>query len=209
MGLMIFLRKRAEMNWFRDILIDSINSGAGNRVILCSGFFQEEEKYQASIERNLAEVLQRHSIEITTIGIHSYNWKQRYRNFRNSLLSAGVNITAKYTSNLKWHAKIFILKNNTNPVLGIIGSSNITRPAFADYAPFNYEADIVLWSNTNRIIDGMMTRIAERIRENTYDSHEVITTDYNPERNRGLSIEDRLNRLNNEIENLELRDLPE
>jgi len=101
MGLIIFLRKRAQINWFRDIVIGSINSGAGNRVILCSGFFQEVEgKYQASMERNFA--------------------------------GAGVNITAKYTSNLKWHAKIFILKNNTNPILGIIGSSNITRPAFSD-----------------------------------------------------------------------------
>lgn len=209
MGLMIFLRKRAQMNRFRDILIDSINSGAGNRVILCSGFFQEGEKYQASIERSFAEVLQSRSIEITTIGIHNYNWLQKYKNFRNSLLSAGVNVTAKYTSNLKWHAKIFILKNNTNPVLGIIGSSNITRPAFSDDTPFNYEADIVLWSNENRIIDRMMKRIVEIIRQDTDDSHEVITTDYNPERNNGLSIEDRLNRLNDEIENLELRDLPE
>ncbi|VVB84737.1 Uncharacterised protein [uncultured archaeon] len=111
--------------------------------------------------------------------------------------------------NLKWHAKIFILKNNANPILGIIGSSNITRPAFSDNVPFNYEADIVLWSNGNVIIDSMMRRIAEIIRDDTNYSHEVITTDYNPERNNGLSIEDRLNRLNNEIENLNLRDLPE
>lgn len=97
MGLMIFLRRRAQINWFRDIVIDSINSGAGNRVILCSGFFQEGGKYQASIERNLARVLHSRSIEITTIGIHNYNWLQKYKNFRNSLLSAGVNITAKYT----------------------------------------------------------------------------------------------------------------
>lgn len=156
MGLMIFLRKRAQINWFRDIVIDSINSGAGNRVILCSGFFQEGGKYHASIERNLAEVLHNRSIEITTIGIHNHNWLQKYKNFRNSLLYAGVNITAKYTSNLKWHAKIFNLKNNTNPILGIIGSSNITRPAFSDNVPFNYEADIVLWSKENRTIDRMI-----------------------------------------------------
>ncbi len=209
MGLMIFLRKRAQINWFRDILIDSINSGAGNRVILCSGFFQEGGKYQASLEKNLARVLHRRSIEITTIGIHNYNWLEKYKNFRNSLLSEGVNITAKYTPNLKWHAKIFILKNNTNPILGIIGSSNITRPAFSDDVPFNYEADIVLWPNENRIIDSMMMRIAGIISNDTDYANELITTDYNPESNNGLSIEDRLNGLNEEIEKLDLRDLPE
>ena len=101
-GLMIFLRKRAQINWFRDIVIGSINSGAGNRVILCTGFFQEVAgKYQASMEQNLAGVLHSRSIEITTIGIHSHSWLPKYKNFRNSLRSAGVNITAKYTSNLK------------------------------------------------------------------------------------------------------------
>jgi HKD family nuclease len=44
-----------------------------------------------------------------------------------------------------WHAKVFLAKSAGNPVLAVIGSSNITRRAFGEFPQFNYECDVVMW----------------------------------------------------------------
>ncbi len=140
------------------------------------------------------------------------SWLKSYKNFRNSLLMKNIDIKAKYIYNFKWHAKIFILKENDTPILGIIGSSNITRNAFSDDTPFNYEADVVLCPDSNSKISKVITTIAGTIKDElneAYDPHEVVLTDYDPGKNHELSIEDRLNRLNEDIKSLNLRDLPE
>ena len=209
MGLAIFLRKRAQVNRFRDVVIDSINAGVGTKSTLCSGFFQEMFKsspYCASAERNLALVLANNGIELTTIGIHNNTWLPSYKNFRNSLRNAGVNILAKYSTSFHWHAKIFILKQVDDPILAVVGSSNITRNAFSVSSPHNVEADVFMWRDSilplTTIIEGMIAATIE-------DPHEVIVADYDPHRNANLTIDDRLKRLDAELKEYPLRDLPE
>lgn len=153
MGIAIYLRKSKNINYFRDIILDSINSGEGDSAIICSGFFQENFKnnsYQVSLEGNFADSLKNNNIKLTTIGIHNSTWKNSYRNFVNNLRTKGVNITPLYKNRLRWHAKVYILKRENNPLLGIVGSSNFTRTAFSVNTTFNYEADVVLWTKKSK-----------------------------------------------------------
>jgi phosphatidylserine/phosphatidylglycerophosphate/cardiolipin synthase-like enzyme len=208
MGLLIFLRKRATTNYFRDLVIDSIDTGAGNNVLLCSGFFQElfnHSLYQATLEKNFTNVLLNKNIDITTVGIHNNVWMHSYKNFRDNLQNSGVNIQAKYISSYRWHAKIFILKDKDEPVLGIVGSSNITRNAFSVSVPHNYEADVVMWKDSNAIINDFMKKYIDMLKE---FPDEIIVADYDPQKNNGLSIEERLKNLENDINKQDLKDLP-
>jgi hypothetical protein len=46
----------------------------------------------------------------------------------------------------RWHAKIAIKLKDGSPKAAIIGSSNLTRPAYSEgYSAFNNECDVVLW----------------------------------------------------------------
>lgn len=207
MGLVIFLRRRVAVNKFREILINSLDSGIGDEALICSGFFQElwgTQTYQASLEGNFQSALVKNNITLNTIGVHNGYWVAAYRNFKNNLFSNGVNINARVKKGLHWHAKVYILKKQNRPILAIVGSSNITRNAFSKSSPFNYETDVVIWldefEELNRIVNGAIAELGE-------NTNEVIVGDYNPERNFGLSLEERLNQLMNDFENLDLSDL--
>ncbi|AXJ05418.1 hypothetical protein CFN16_15200 [Pseudomonas fluorescens] len=52
-----------------------------------------------------------------------------------------------------WHAKVFLAKQGNVPLVGIVGSSNITRRAFGLDKDFNYECDVVFWDETVPEID--------------------------------------------------------
>jgi hypothetical protein len=188
-------------------MINSLDTGLGDSVLLCSGFFQENFKgsiYQVSTEAKFDDILLKHKINITTVGVHNPNWLPAYRNFRNNLLSKGIKINAKYISNFHWHAKIYILKKQGRPIFGIVGSSNMTRNAFGLTTPFNYEADVILWLDEFTVLNSLISEILSEIQQ---ASDEIIIADYDPEKNFGLSIEDRLVRLNSEIDNEELIEL--
>jgi hypothetical protein len=201
MALAIFLRKRLIMNWFRDLMIGAIQTGAGKRALLCSGFFQENG-YKATQEKQFAQVLFSQGIDLTTVGIHTGIWKTSYSNFINNLKAANVNVNAKYVNGLKWHAKVFILSNNYS-IFGIIGSSNITRPAFAAIKNFNYECDVILWPDDFTAINDFMIEALRKID----DYHEVIIAPYEEKNNGGITIVQRLKKLEEEILSLRLSDL--
>jgi len=209
MGLVIFLRKRQNENWFRKLLINSIDTGLGDNVLLCSGFFQEYFKggaYQVSTEANFDGVLLKHKINLTTVGVHNPQWLTPYKNFRDNLKNQGVVVSAKLSTTFHWHAKIFILKKDNRPIFGIVGSSNMTRNAFGVTTPFNFEADVFLWLDEFKELNDLIT---ESLAEIQQFNSEVIIADYDPEKNFGLTIEDRLKQLVSDVENGELSDLPE
>ncbi len=190
-------------------MIGSIRLGIGTKALICSGFFQELFKngpYRASVEQNLSTLLKTQSIELTTVGIHNNNWMPSYKNFRNSLKKAGVNVRAMYAPSFHWHAKIFILRKIDNPILAIIGSSNITRNAFSDSTPYNYEADVIIWRSAVKPLTKLIKGIVAEIND---DPHEVIVADYDPKKNNDLSIGDKLKRLDTEMKELKLKELPE
>ncbi|MBK7348199.1 MAG: hypothetical protein IPI98_15235 [Chitinophagaceae bacterium] len=61
-----------------------MDTGLGNNVLLCSGFFQEYFKggiYQVSTEANFDGVLLKHKINLTTVGVHNPQWLTPYKKF--------------------------------------------------------------------------------------------------------------------------------
>ena len=206
MGLAIFLRKRLTPNYFQKLLIGSLSSGLGNEVLLCSGFFQENylgRIYTVSTEGSFSMLLRKNNISLTTVGIHNHYWLESYKKFRDNIVKAGVSISAKITPNYYWHAKIFILKKDGKPIFGIVGSSNMTRPAFGTTAPFNFEADVVMWLDEYKELNTIINSTVNELNQ----SSEVIIADYDPTKNFGLSIEQRLRQLNDDVEETGLIDL--
>ncbi|MBO2626636.1 hypothetical protein I6M44_21565 [Shewanella algae] len=155
MAIAIILRNQLPINRFRDLLIGSIKTGAGDNALLCSGFFQENFRgsaYQASCERGFGLEVAKSKIELNTVGIHNGSWKQSYRDFRDNMIALGANINCYYKNGLRWHAKVFVLSKGEEPIFGIIGSSNITRTAFGSISNFNCECDVMIWPDSNQKI---------------------------------------------------------
>lgn len=206
MGLIIFLRKRT-YNHFREVVLKSLDSGAGNKAVMSSGFFQENfrgSSYAVSTEGNFDQILLRNKIELTTVGVHNWFWLHSYKNFRDNLIARGVNIIAKRVQRLHWHAKIFILKKDDRPILGIVGSSNMTKNAFGHSKPFNYEADVIIWLDDIQPINDLMARIINELGQFPGES---IVADYDPDKNFGQSIEDKLRQIDNDIKEVKQTDL--
>lgn len=205
LNITIFLRHTEKNNYFRRVILKTIASKIGDEAILCSGFFQElfkESEYQVTLDGNLSTLLTQSNIRLTTIGIHNSNWMKSYKNFVNNLKNDGVShITSYYVSGFKFHAKIYIYKKENNPLLGIIGSSNMTRNAFGLSSPFNYEADVVLWDDSCEEINELMLKITK----GKSDPYDCIKMQYIPEDNQGITILDRLRELEKMLNNLKLK----
>lgn len=73
-----------------------------------------------------------------------------------------------------WHAKVFLAKQGKAPLVGIIGSSNITRRAFGLDKDFNYECDVVFWDESVPDIDRAMSAAIG----DPGDVSDVIVTNY-------------------------------
>lgn len=212
MSIAIILRKKHNINRFRDLMIGVIKSGCGDSALLCSGFFQElkplrgggVDPYQVSQQEQFAQEIAQSKMEFITVGIHNNTWKTPYQNFRDSMVNAGVNLTAYYKSGLRWHAKVFILSRESSSIFGIIGSSNMTKNAFGVEKQFNHECDVVLWMDKEKKIDPIVESFFE---QQNIASGEVIRGIYDNDRNNGLTIEQRLNNLKNEILESDLREL--
>lgn len=207
MQFAIFLRKRLVPNKFREIIFASINSGQGDEVVICSGFFQEAFRaglYRVSQDArpSLVGCLARNHLKVTTVGVHNYGWFPAYRNFVASLRARRVPVIAKYRPGHRWHAKIFLYLKNGKPILGIVGSSNMTSRAFGVQNPFNFEADIVMWTKPmNRTLKPFVTPSPN---EPPYDT---IIGNYLPAQNGSLTIAERLQGLYDDLNLEEMQDL--
>jgi phosphatidylserine/phosphatidylglycerophosphate/cardiolipin synthase-like enzyme len=171
----------------------------GDRALLCSGFFQDDFKtslYKASAERGFKAALDKHRINLELVGIHNGAWKQSYRKFRDNISNPAVrNVVAYYKPQLRWHAKVFILFKRNDPIFGIIGSSNMTRTAFGTDPEFNHECDVVLWPSRTGRIASLMKQAIDQVD----DDYAIIKAPYSDKNNRGVSISDRLLRLEKQI----------
>jgi len=194
MGVWITLRQNNEKSYFRDNLLGMISRTQdldGNRLILASGYFSEYEKQEYSIcGDNLKKALETNPkiCEIDIIGakgsIKSFNrFCEKIRNLGRERF-----IPIRLPKN-NWHAKIAMIlkpvkegsrndrKRGTIPVCAIVGSSNLTRPAFGiDPRPqnvhsdvkFNYECDVLIFSNdyfSNSLNNEYLTKIFPDIGE--------------------------------------------
>ena len=148
MGLLIFLRTDHKISHFRRNLMRLISAPNSNRLLLCSGYVSEGKRYSV-LDDGLLNAIRTANVQVTTVaGMFRYNaWKNRYDNFVKKLKNNHVPTTSgKLLSN--WHAKVAMKLSGKTPVAGLIGSSNLTRPAYGQgYKRFNYEADVLIWTN--------------------------------------------------------------
>lgn len=88
--------------------------------------------------------------------------------------STSFSSVQKRIPSMGWHAKVFLAKRAGVPLVGIIGSSNITRRAFGELNDFNYECDVVIWDESVSAIDGAI----EAAIGDGQDVQDVIVTTY-------------------------------
>jgi hypothetical protein len=70
-----------------------------------------------------------------------------------------------------------LAKHAKRPLVGIIGSSDITRRAFGELQDFNYECDVVMWEESVQQIDAAMNAAIGDLG----DISDVIVTNYDVE----------------------------
>lgn len=174
----IFLRKTGSINKFRAAILGTLRVDIVDNALLCSGFFQDDAKYSAGADFDLISHRKCSPLKITTLGLYSYSWKAQYAKFF-SQLQAQNNCLCFSAAQMRipsmgWHAKVFLAKQGNLPVVGVIGSSNITRRAFGLDKDFNYECDVVFWDETIPEIDGAITAAIGDIG----DVSDVIVTNY-------------------------------
>lgn len=196
----IFLRNVGHTNKFRRAILNTLRTPAIDEALVCSGFFQDDGKYSAGGEFDVSAHRPGAPLHITTLGLYSYSWKAQYATFFTQL--QGKNASTTFTAvqkripSMGWHAKIFLAKSKGAPMVGIIGSSNITRRAFGELKDFNYECDVVFWDEKNSAINSAIDRAIG----DPGDISDVIVTTYD-ERHRAnrMSLPQRLLALEAEI----------
>lgn len=164
----VILRKSQSPNVFRRAILSAFSGGIGDEYLLCSGFFQEKKykvnSYYAS-DSFLANVPPMPcKTTVTTVGIYDpHAWGAQYNDFVAKLssvkCSCGKHLSVKQRKrkgNNKWHAKVFIAKNNGQPRLAIVGSSNITKNAFDEKKGWNRECDVLIWNSSDAQINKLV-----------------------------------------------------
>ncbi len=80
----------------------------------------------------------------------------------------------------------------------------MTRSAFGLSDPFNYESDIAIWSERSKALSSSFDRI---VFGDDASRSEVILADYDPDKNLGITIEQRLDGLMRDIQSLPTAEL--
>lgn len=196
----IFLRKTGSTNKFRRTVLGALRTDMVDEALLCSGFFQDDAKYSTGADFDLISHRSCTPLRLTTLGFYSYSWKPQYATFFSQIKAKNschcFSAVQKRIPSMGWHAKVFLAKAAGRPVVGIVGSSNITRRAFGELCDFNYECDVVMWEDTIPAVDAVVNAAIG----DPGDVSDVIVTNYedNHRANR-QSLPDRLLALEAEI----------
>jgi hypothetical protein len=186
MGLWITLRQNKENSFFRQHLLNMISDRIdGDSLILAYGYFQEEvtsqqnpKKYSTSEDLLIDAIIKNEQIqEIRVIGAKGSSGP--FNRFCNKLQTQWRRPPLRQEIKGKnWHAKVAMkLKTITRddgaiekrPVCAIIGSSNLTRPAYgtvlfkprqeiSKFNHFNHECDVVIFVNEDIAQDNFTDR---------------------------------------------------
>jgi phosphatidylserine/phosphatidylglycerophosphate/cardiolipin synthase-like enzyme len=202
----IILRKSSAINRFRTIILDCFASDEFDEHLLCSGFFQERGKYFAS--RCFAASAPRHPHHklVTVVGVYNKIWSGDFDKFvlglRGIKCGCGtpVHVRRRKIRRYHWHAKVFVAFKGGEPMIGIIGSSNITGRAFGLLKDWNYEADVILWNDAHATSKMVVDRALEVIEEES-PGFGVIVSNYASDEptNGGLTMREKLIRVVEEI----------
>lgn len=200
MTVKLIMRTASSPNLFRDWMMYALRCKQVSKVVICSGFFQEYlPLHQYALSRDVEFVNALKGVEVITVGVYSKPWLATYQAFIHGLQRQGVIVQAYHTRRLKWHAKIFIAYSGDEPVFAIIGSSNMTRPAFA--APtvvrgdYNYEADVILWNSYKKKENSYFKKF--NLEGRNFKNHLNLT--YKKDENYGIPLKDRLKDLEDQI----------
>lgn len=150
MPIKIALRKYSGQSPFRRMLNMLLTSPIGDSSILCSGYiWQPNGSHYNVLDDGLRNSLISgcQGGELTTVAGKFYPsyYEDYYRNFIQDLRLHGVRVRAYFAPKKNWHAKIAIRLNKGTPVAALVGSSNLTSPAYGVGRKWNYEADVLIW----------------------------------------------------------------
>lgn len=156
MPVRITLRTNKKFSPYRIMLKRLIELPDGDSLVLCSGYIQETSPASSRGYKILSDDLLP-SISngcakgtiITIAGKFEYrSWIEYYKNFIHGLRWAGVKVKPYYAPKKNWHAKIAIRLMQNKPIAALIGSSNLTGPAYGINRPnWNFEGDVLIWSD--------------------------------------------------------------
>jgi len=208
MGIALTLRNEDRLSYFKELMLGLLDLKIGNKVLICSGYFQEDyttskfgTNYYASKEPNLngrtiLDCIDSSYNEVVLVGSRAFNngrdWDNSYEKFVCELrrnYGAIPKISAHKNLGGHWHAKVFILLKDEKPVAGIIGSSNMTKSAYASGKDpyFSIEADTMLFIPE---IQNDTTKIVEELRVEENRESSIIIADYDPQKNGGRTEQD-------------------
>ncbi|QPB43089.1 phospholipase D-like domain-containing protein [Rodentibacter haemolyticus] len=179
--LAIFLRKDAKPNFFRNVILSSLGNSDFDKYILCSAFFQEN-KFSTSSEIINTVNLKR-KLEIDIYGLYRGSWNKQFNQFCLQVKNHYKNSFCKtnfYRFIPNSHAKVFIAKKQGEPLISIIGSSNLSAGAFADRDSkdrWNQECDVVIWNNSNSLSKNIMKTTFANISDSLKPF--IYVSDYN------------------------------
>jgi phosphatidylserine/phosphatidylglycerophosphate/cardiolipin synthase-like enzyme len=151
MAMSILMRKQKNENLFREALLELIESdGIGDEIILSSGYID----HKILNDKKLAVAIMLGLPKGGRVNILCGNfWKKdkeynNYLSFKTELekqLSIRNDIIVDFYYVDKYHAKVALKKDKGIVIGGIMGSSNLTEPAFSDNANiWNKEVDIYI-----------------------------------------------------------------
>ncbi len=154
MGVLVTLRRGADAAPFKAALLRLCGLDAGD-LVLCTGYVWEDPNGYSILGDGLLTAIQAGLAGngvVTVAGKLGDDakwpyWETKYRDFILGLRAGGIPTTAYIARERNWHAKIALrLDAQGTPMAGIVGSSNLTGPAYRnDYNRWNYEADVLLW----------------------------------------------------------------
>jgi len=159
MGIWITLRQNLEESFFRQHLLNLVSDQIrGNYLILASGYFNSRD-YPILDDRLLDTIQKGNITDIVVIGAMNSSSKA-FKAFCKKLDDEwSGNVIPKKIRGNNWHAKIAMKLESSDrgkiPVCAIIGSSNLTRPAYGvpdeppdapEFKHFNHECDVVIFT---------------------------------------------------------------
>lgn len=163
MPVRITLRNTVDFSPYRELMRRLIECPLGKDLVLCSGYIQTIGKYNI-LHDGLLESIKKGCTagKVTTIagkfeeetqsktnttGQENY-WLNSYKAFIKVLNREKINVEPYIAPERNWHAKIAIKVFDGCPVAALIGSSNLTRPAYSsNNDKWNFEGDVLIWVN--------------------------------------------------------------
>jgi len=197
MGLVLTLRQDEKKSYFKELMMEILVKGNADEILLCSGYIQEDMySFFASSERDMSGNTFIGSVKnFKTVSIVGHKgkagsmWDSSFIKFVNTIktLSTGK-VTGYISVERNWHAKVAIILRDGEPIAGVIGSSNMTRPAYGSassvstYTNYNMEADVFIYAED---VEKLVYYKVSDLRGDSYE--EAVFADFNPGLNGNLS----------------------